>query len=217
MADLAIDTKQIEARTGGAVAQAESLTVATDQHLEEGAGFLKGLKAIRKEIASTFDPIARKLHEAHKEVVAQKKRHSEPVEQAERIVKKKIGGYLADKERRRREEEAEIQEVARKQQEERRQEEALALEKAGKNKEAEALVEAPVVAPAIVIPQTTTKVEGISKLRKIWRFRVMDASLVPNDYKVVDEVKLGQVVRATKGTLEIPGVEIYSEDTVSAR
>ena len=102
-------------------------------------------------------------------------------------------------------------------QEERRQEEALALEKAGKNEEAEALVEAPVVAPAIVIPQTTTKVEGISKLRKLWKFRVMDASLVPNDYKVVDEVKLGQVVRATKGTLRIPGVEIYSEDTVSAR
>ena len=73
------------------------------------------------------------------------------------------------------------------------------------------------VAPAIVIPQTETKVEGISKLRKVWKFRVTDASKVPDQYKKVDEVRLGQVVRATKGTMEIAGVEIYSEDTVSAR
>ncbi len=217
MADLAIDTKKIEARTGGAVAQAESLTVATDQQFEEGGGFLRGLKAIRKEIANTFDPISKKLHEAHKEVVAQKKRHSEPVEKAERIVKKKIGGYLAEKERRRREDEEKLREVARKQEEERRQEEALALEKAGKKEEAEAVIEEPVEAPPIVIPDTTPKVEGISKPREDWKCRVKDASKVPAEYMKVDEVKLGQVVRATKGTLKIPGVEIWSEPNFSVR
>lgn len=217
MTDLVVDTAEIDAKTGNAIVQAESLTVATDQHLEEGAGFLTGLKTIRKEIADTFDPIARKLHEAHKEVVAQKKRHSEPVEKAERIVKKKIGAYLGEREQRRALEEAKLREVARKQEEERRQEAALALEKAGKNKEAEALIEQPVEAPAVVIPKTETKVEGISKLRKVWKFSVLDASKVPDQYKKVDEVRLGQVVRATKGELEIPGVEIYSEDTVSAR
>ncbi len=217
MADLVIDTTKIEAKTKDLVAQAERLTVTTEQELEIVGGFVKGLAELRKDIASTFDPISKIQFAAHKETVKQKKRRLGPVEEAEQIVKRKAGAYLAEKERRRLKEEADLREVARKQEEERRQETALALEKAGKNKEAEALVEAPVVAPAIVIPQTTTKVEGISKLRKVWKFRVTDASKVPDQYKKVDEVRLGQVVRATKGTMEIAGVEIYSEDTVSAR
>ncbi len=105
MADLTVDTTNIEAKTSDAVAQAERVEITNDQEYEVVGAFLKGLKAIRNEIASTFDPIAKKLHAAHKEVVAQKKRHSAPVEQAERIVRSKVGKYLAEKERLRREEE----------------------------------------------------------------------------------------------------------------
>lgn len=217
MADLVIDTTKIEAKTRDIVVQAERLTVTNEQELEAVGGFVKAMAELKKDIASTFDSISKIQFAAHKETVKQKKRRLDPVEEAERIVKGKAGTYLAEKERRRREDEAKLREAALKQEEERRQEAALALEKAGKNKEAEALIEQPVEVPAVVIPKTETKVEGISKLRKVWKFRVTNAAMVPANYMKVDEVKLGQVVRATKGTLEIPGVEVYSEDTVSAR
>lgn len=217
MADLTIDTKQIEAKTGDAVAQAERLEVTTDQQYETVASFLKGLKAIRNEIARTFDPIARKLHAAHKEVVAQKKRHSAPVEQAERIVKGKIGVYLTEKERLRRQEEEKLRELARKQEEERRLAEAEALEKEGKNEEAEAIIDEPVETLAVVIEDTTPKVEGISKTRKAYKFRIVDEAKIPREFLRPDEVKIGQIVRATKGTLQIPGVEIFSEDVIAVK
>jgi len=49
---------------------------------------------------------------------------------------------------------------------------------------------------------------------KIWKFEVVDKALVPEDYKQVDMVKVGSVVRATKGTIAIPGIRIFSEDTL---
>lgn len=217
MTDLVIDTTKIEAKTKDVVAQAERIEITTDHEYETVGGFLKGLVSLKKDISSTFDPITKKLHAAHKETVAQKKRRMGPVEEAERIVKGKIGFYLTEKERRRREEEEKLRELARKQEEERRLAEAEALEKEGKKEEAEAVIDEPVETPAVVIPDTTPKVEGISKPRQIWKFRVQDASKVPAEYMKVDEVKLGGVVRATKGTLKIPGVDIYSETVVAVQ
>jgi phage FluMu protein gp41 len=214
---LTIDTTKIEAKTSDAVAQAERVEVTNDQQYETVGAFLKGLKAIRNEIARTFDPIAKKLHAAHKEVVAQKKRHSAPVEQAERIVRGKVGFYLAEKERLRREAEDKLREQARKDEEKRKLDEALALEKEGKTEEAEAVLEEPVETPAVVIQDTTPKVDGISKPREIWKFRVVDESKVPDEYKKIDSVKLGGVVRATKGTLKIPGVEIYPVPVIAVK
>jgi len=40
--------------------------------------------------------------------------------------------------------------------------------------------------------------------------------LIPREYLIPDEVKIGGVVRATKGSIQIPGIEIYSEDQVLA-
>ena len=217
MTDLAIDTTNIEAKTKDIVAQAELLEVTTDEQYETVGGFLKGIVALKKDISSTFDPIAKIQHAAHRETLVQKKRRMGPVEDAERIVRGKVGTYLDEKERRRREAEKKLQEQARKDEEKRKLDEALALEEEGKTEEAEAVIEEPVEAPAVVVPDTTPKVEGISKPRKVWKFRIKDAAQVPAQYMKVDEVKLGGVVRATKGTLKIPGVEIYSESVFAVQ
>ncbi len=50
---------------------------------------------------------------------------------------------------------------------------------------------------------------------KVWKFEVVDSALVPRDYLEVDLVKIGQVVRATKGTISIPGIRVWSEDTLT--
>lgn len=70
-----------------------------------------------------------------------------------------------------------------------------------------------VQAPTVVREQS--KVAGIS-MRTLWRARVVDASLVPREYMLPNETALNKVAEATKGSIKIPGVEIYSEQSVAA-
>jgi hypothetical protein len=63
--------------------------------------------------------------------------------------------------------------------------------------------------PAPVVPEAP-KTAGLS-MRDNWCFEVVDAVAVPGEYKIIDEVKLGKVVRALKGQISIPGVRIFNK------
>lgn len=67
--------------------------------------------------------------------------------------------------------------------------------------------------PVVVVPEKA-KFEDTG-IRHNWKFRVVDAAAVPPEYKVVDEVKVGRVVRAASGQISIPGIEIYDEPTIT--
>ena len=61
--------------------------------------------------------------------------------------------------------------------------------------------------PAIVLPPK--KIEGMHFM-EIFDFEIEDEALIPNEYKMVDTVKIRKVVKATKGTLPIKGIKIVS-------
>ena len=61
-------------------------------------------------------------------------------------------------------------------------------------------------------PKTVYSDAGSAGVSKNWKFEVVDFALLPADYKMVDAVKLGKVIRA--GLHEIAGVRIWSEDTL---
>ncbi|MGD9885813.1 MAG: hypothetical protein AB7U95_37520 [Reyranella sp.] len=79
--------------------------------------------------------------------------------------------------------------------------------------EALQIQEAAVVAP--VISREPPKVAGLAT-REVWKFRVVNAALVPDQYKAIDEARIRKVVAALKGDANIPGVEVYSERTLAA-
>lgn len=56
---------------------------------------------------------------------------------------------------------------------------------------------------------------GTTTIKKIWTYEVTDLSKVPEEYKMLNETKVGQVVRA--GVREIPGIRIYEKPSVSSR
>jgi hypothetical protein len=60
------------------------------------------------------------------------------------------------------------------------------------------------------------KVEGTMR-RDNWCFEVTDARLIPREYLAIDTVKIGQVVRAMKGSTSIPGIRVYNDPKVYAR
>jgi len=63
----------------------------------------------------------------------------------------------------------------------------------------------------IVLPKT----EGVSTTT-LWRWRLTDVDLLPREYMVPDEKLINRIVRERKDSTHIPGLEVYSELSVSA-
>lgn len=173
------------------------------------------IKGIRKKIEDTFKPIKQKMDAAKKEVLDQEKLADKPLAEAEAYIKPLIATYNAEQEKIRLAEEARLREIARQEEEERQLQEALAAEKAGDKEEAEAIIQAPVYVPPVVVPKVVPKVAGIS-MTKRWTYRIVDAAKIPREFLCPDEQKIGQYARAMKDSGKIAGIEIYSEDSVSA-
>ena len=208
-----IDVKKIESDSNALIERANSFEITTDVIYVDAMEFAKKIKASIKEVEAAFDPIIKANHAAWKGAIAQKDKYLAPREKALSYLDGKGREFRAEQERLRVEEQRKAQELADKETErlrklaekaEARGDTAKAEEFTAKSEEAAAIV--PVIAPKV------TKVEGII-VRQVWKARIVDETLIPREYLIPDEQKLGAVARATKGTLKISGVVIYSEDS----
>lgn len=145
------------------------------------------------------------------------KRISEPFKNNDLIIKQKRDVYIREQERIAAEEQRRRDEQYRKEQA--ALDEARRKEQEKLNKKAEKKgVEAPVLPPATVLPlppkvevkQTVHTDIGRSTVRKAMKFEVIDPKLVPAEYLMPDEKKIGAAVRA-KLVASIPGVKIWEE------
>ncbi len=126
-----------------------------------------------------------------------------PLEDADHITRSKILSYREAQERKAKEA-AEIN----------RQKEELARREAAFNGTGEVTIDTtPVTVPPPPPAHVRTEV-GTLGTQQNWKFEVVDFALLPNEYKMADEVKIGKVVRATKGSVAIPGVKMWPEDSL---
>jgi exonuclease VII large subunit len=213
--------QQLETESKNIVVQADKFEIVSQNTYEEATTFLKGIKSLIKKVEETFNPIVEKTRVAWREAIAQKEKHLLPLEQAESLIKNRIGGYLAECEKKRRQEEErlrlEAEEKARKERErlEARAEKVEAkgnIEKAESLKERAEQVEAfvPTVAP------TVEKVNG-QFMRKIWDFEVIDFALIPREYLMIDGIKIRKIIQGYKGKISIPGIRIFEKNVVVQR
>ena len=86
--------------------------------------------------------------------------------------------------------------------------------KAAELAEARREAAAAVVAPTVVaqVPQ----VKGHSVI-EMWGFEVTDAALIPREYLMPDEDRIGKVVRALKMTANIPGIRVIRGERQASR
>jgi hypothetical protein len=157
-----METKAFETEARGIVEQAKGTVIETAAQYEAAGGLLTSIKALRGRIAESCDPVIDAAHKAHKAACAQKRDLEAPLVEAEGILKPRIATYLDAEERRRREEEARLQAEAQKAAEDAALAEAAALEMAGDREAASAVIEAPVVAPVVVLPRKPPKVDGVA-------------------------------------------------------
>ena len=85
---------------------------------------------------------------------------------------------------------------------------ALAAEKSGDKKAAEAIIQQEVVVPTVIIPKDTPKAGAPVSVR--WSAEVFDGSLVPRKFLMLDMTKLNAQARIDKENTNIPGVRAVS-------
>lgn len=210
------DTREIDSKAISAIEEAKEMPVATRPQYEAAGAFLLVLKDIEKEIGETFDPVIKAAFDAHRAAIAARDKHRTPIVEAEKIVKLKMGDFQKVEEKRIKEEEIRLREAAKKADEADRLVTAQHLIEEGRAEEALILLEGKVETPPIILPETSApKIKGIIT-RDVWKFRITDPNKIPCEYHTIDETKIRQVVKATEGKIQIPGVEIYVEKEIAA-
>jgi galactitol-specific phosphotransferase system IIB component len=210
------EIKEVNALALSVPEQAKQITIKTMADYTRASDIIMSIKAIRKKITDTFKPIKQKMDAAKQEVLDQEKAADAPLKEAEAWLSPQIIEWNREQERIRKAEEDRLRAIAQKEEEERQLAAAVAAEQSGNKEEAEAIIETPVQAAPVIVPKAVPKVAGMS-IRENWKFRIIDEKKIPREYLKVDEVKIGQVVRAMKSAANIPGVEVYNEGTVSGR
>lgn len=205
---------EFEPKVGPLAETARTFQIRGPDEQQEAEGFLKMVKALQGEIERTFGPIVEAAHKTWKSSLKQRDKLLEPLEEAETLIKGKLAAWNRrcvaerDLERERLEKEALEQEVRI------RKEDAAWLEAMGDKESAERTLALPVIPAPVDLPKIA-RAEGIN-YRKVWKFRITDEAAIPREYLTPDLKKIGQVVRALKGTIPIPGIEQYEEDQVAA-
>lgn len=218
-----IDESVLKTQTIDLEVRADALVVTNDEEYRDAAEFLKVLKDQSGKVKDFFKPLKDAAHKAHKEVCDREKMMLEPLTRAEAVIKRVAGGYLAEQERKRREAEERAWQAA-KAEADRRLAEAAALENEGKiEAAAAAMEEAEIIDSATVaVPVAqTAKVKGVSS-SKDWEIVSINADDVPVDIagtiiRPVDDKAVMRLIRASKGTIQIPGVTYKEVMKMSVR
>jgi hypothetical protein len=206
---------ELSASSQSLVIDARALVIATPEAYEFAAGKLQEVKGRRKSLDELRRSMTRPLDEAKAAIMDLFRTPSERLEQAEAALKRALVAFSDEQERKRRAEQARLEEAARKEREKLQRQAEAAAAKGRDEKAAELEVRAStVVAPIAQV--AAPKVAGVS-FRSVWRFEVVDPSLVPREYLMVDETKIGKVVAALKADTVIPGVKVREDRIASSR
>jgi len=196
LSDLEIQTLITEAEKILAYARTRQVTnpqeakCATDD-LSAISGIKKRMEASRKGYLDPINAIKDELNQVFKDIMA-------PVFEADRITRDKMLAFNREQQRI----QVEQEEINRK-----RMEAAEAeMQLKGELTESVNLVE------VVEAPKHINTAMGAAGMTKIWKFEVIDFSLLPDRFKMENATLIGKVVRA--GEREIPGVKIWAEDSL---
>ena len=204
--------------------RAKEMTISTDEDYEKAAEFGKKIKAQAKVVTEFFKPMKDSAYQAHKAVCDREKTMLKPLQDAEKILKKSMTAYYQERERRRKQLEEQMRREAEAERE-RKLNEAAELEEAGKTEEAEvALMDAQITETAAAratVVMDIPKTKGISN-SKDWKIEGIDREKVPVNFagveiRPVDEKAIMRLIRASKGSIQIPGIRYRETIKMSVR
>lgn len=179
-------TQELMTKAELIVREAKEMVVQDKDSLTTAVDFLGKIATAKKEVDSRRRFFTDPLNQQVKSINDLFRNYSDPLAEADKIVRNKVLAYQAEEAKRVAEEQQRVIE------------------------EAKAQTEgfAPIPISIVEEPEKTVRAgAGSATTRQVWTFKIVDPSKVPDEYKVIDEKKIAAVVKA--GVRNIPGVEIY--------
>lgn len=212
--------------------RARALMIHDEQDYRDAADLLLGIKALRAEIAETFDPHIKRAFDAHRALVAEKREADTPLNEAESIIKGALLRWSDEQERLRLDEQRRLEAEARRREEEDRINLAAHMETEGKEfgdaamvAEAHEMIEKPAPAPVVAVTTPAApKVAGIVH-RSTFRAEVVNLTelirYVANNPQFINllvpnQTALNAQAKSLKAAMAIPGVRVIEDKTVAA-
>lgn len=202
----------------------EDLQIKTKEEFDNSQKLLKEVKDLEKMNNSLFDPGINAQKKALKILKETKDQFAIPLKKAKESIQKKQKQYYFEQEEIRLAEERRLREKKRKAEEARKLEELERIEAekeklkaAGADEEILKAKEeemAKTFDEEISVPQVEIRpIVQVDKrsFRKIYKYRIVNESLIPDKYKSPDDKKIMAVVRQDKENTNIPGIEVYYE------
>ena len=177
---------------------AESRVIASIKDIKEATNDLSIIARLKKALEEKRVGYVAPINEHLKAVNAFFKSFVEPLNQADAITRRKVLEYRAEQERIRLEQER----INRLREEAARAE----MQLKGELTESVGLVQVRDEEPARYRTDSGTLGKAM-----VWKFEVVDFSLLPNEYKLADMVKIRKVVTAE---VSIPGVKAWQEESL---
>ncbi len=219
--------RAIVIRVDTVVDEARSREIKDEGQYKMMADFLLTIKSLMKDIKDYWDPSIRNANKTVKDLRAKKSAQITPLESADLIANQKMNTWrkgIEDRNRevtkKRVEQERVYAEAVKKAREEHARKQAEEEAKA-EAEDSDVVKGVEYLAPAVpdIIPevvQELPKVPGISYAEH-WVWECTDFLKVPDEYKVLDKVKINGLVRAMKNDTNIPGIRPYDDKTLRAR
>ena len=185
------------------------------------AEFLKTVKSMKNTVVDSWKPFKVDAKAIYDRVRKQEKDMLDPLDEADRLVRAKVVDSVKREEEEKRRKAEQLRELARKEAEAKLAEATKASASGDEFTAEMAMAEAEVYeqASGAVRADSVAKTKGIQYITT-WDVTVTDASKVPVvfagvELRPVDIGAVKKLVRASKGTIQIPGIKI--EETKSTR
>ena len=213
------EEKQLTTQVTEIEQRANDFIIETDDDYKNAAEFGRILKQKSAEVKEFFKPMKEQAHKAHKAICDRESAMLKPLTNAEKILKASMSQYYTEQERKRREAEEAARRAAA-EEAERKLREAAEAEAAGRHEEAEAAMNEAVIMDEAKNTMTVTRqapTAAGTSTRKDWQIKSIDPFKVPvavngMEIRPVDTAAVMRLIRASKGTIVIPGI-VYEETT----
>lgn len=201
------------------VKSAASMLIDNQDGLSKATNYLKWIVDVKKKVKESCDPKVEDAYRKHKEETSKRTALLAPLEGVEKQIKDAIVTYNKRVEAESQERIRLINEDLAKQAELNKQDALKNAEALTNEWEAEVAKEKAQAMETVQLdqPKKVLEQEGLS-IRKTWKARVVDGSVIPREYLIINESALNLAAKNEELRIKgIKGVEFYQEQSASVR
>lgn len=216
------DANAIRMSIDSILAMAEEMQIESANDVAVVEGILTKCRDARERVESFLGPHIKRAFEQHRSLTADKRKFTDKIDKAERILKPKLADFLyredqrklaeaRERERIRVRVEAKAGETA---------DEAHRLVKAGEHEKAAEVVNAGYAEVERLensVPDSPAVMAESHSVRTHWDFEITDPSKVPAKFLMPDEKKIRKIVEALKDQFDAPGIRAFPVRTVVSK